>query len=86
VDLVDRRLPTVSGDSRAKHRGPGTPLLAVQLFREGALDERAVLRALSELAAIGTVSPHLLAAALSHLGLLFREGGEETNGSQTNGD
>ena len=63
-----------------------TPLLAVLLYREGVLDERAVLSALSELAAIETVSPHLLAAALAHLGRLFRESGGASSGSKTNGD
>jgi hypothetical protein len=63
-----------------------TPLLAVLLFREGALDEPAVLRVLSELAAIETVSPHLLAAALAHLGHLFRQSGDGTYGGKTNGD
>lgn len=63
-----------------------TPLFAVMLFREGILDEPAVLRVLSELAAIETVSPHLLAAALAHLGRLFRESGGGGDGIETNGD
>jgi hypothetical protein len=63
-----------------------TPLFAVMLFREGVLDESAVLRVLSELAAIETVSPHLLAAALAHPGRLFRESEGRGDGSETNGD
>jgi hypothetical protein len=63
-----------------------TPLFAVLLFREGTLDEPAMLRVLSELAAIETVSPHLLAAALAHLGRLFRESRSEGDGSKEGGD
>lgn len=63
-----------------------TPLFAVMLFREGVLDERTVLRVLGELAAIQTVSPHLLAAALAHLGRLFREVRDVIDGGETNDD
>lgn len=41
-----------------------SPVLAVALFDEGRLDARAVLESLARLAALQTVSPHLLAAAL----------------------
>lgn len=45
-----------------------SPVLAVTLFHEGRLDARGVLQGLARLAALQTVSPHLLAAALAQVG------------------
>lgn len=45
-----------------------TPVFTVSLFDEGALTARQTLVILARLAALQTVSPHLLAAALAHLG------------------
>jgi predicted nucleic acid-binding protein len=55
-----------------------TPVLAIALFREGAMDASETLTALARLAALQTVSPHLITAALAHLGALLKreEGGD----------
>jgi hypothetical protein len=45
-----------------------TPVLATALFNRGEIDARQTLEILASLAAIQTVSPHLLAAALAQLG------------------
>jgi hypothetical protein len=48
-----------------------TPVLVVDLCTEGKLDARQALAALARLAAMQTVSPNLLAAALAHLGIAW---------------
>ncbi len=45
-----------------------TPMLAVALYSEGAADAGETLVSLGRLAAIQTVSPHLLAASLATIG------------------
>ena len=45
-----------------------SPVLVVALYEEGRLDAGDALGALVRLAALGTVSPHLIAAALAQLG------------------
>ena len=45
-----------------------SPVLVVALYEEGRLDAAGAIAALARLAALGTVSPHLLAAALAQLG------------------
>jgi predicted nucleic acid-binding protein len=45
-----------------------TPALAIALYGEGALSAQEALLVLARLAALQTVSPSLLAAALAHLG------------------
>ncbi len=45
-----------------------TPVLAVGLFTAGELDARQALVSLARLAALQTVSPHLITAALAQLG------------------
>ena len=52
-----------------------SPVLAVMLFHGGRLDARAVLESLARLAALQTVSPHLLAAALTHIGRALKHQG-----------
>jgi hypothetical protein len=54
-----------------------TPVLTVALFVEGKIDARRALVVLARLAALQTVSPNLLAAALAQLGRLasFEDGG-----------
>lgn len=55
-----------------------TPVLVVSLFVDGLLDGREALFALARLAALQTVSPHLLAAALAQVArtMQAREGGQ----------
>jgi predicted nucleic acid-binding protein len=48
-----------------------SPVLVVALYEEGSLDAVGTLAALARLAALGTLSPHLLAAALAQLGAIF---------------
>jgi predicted nucleic acid-binding protein len=54
-----------------------TPVLVVGLFTEGALSAKQALLGLARLAALQTLSPHLLAAALAQLGRSMSERGEE---------
>ncbi len=50
-----------------------SPVLAVGLFSDGHLDAGTVLQTLARLAALQTVSPHLLALALAQLGKSLKE-------------
>lgn len=52
-----------------------SPVLVVALHAEGRLDAQQALTSLARLAALGTVSPHLLAAALAQVATQTREGG-----------
>ena len=52
-----------------------TPVLAVALFSDGTIDAEQALLLLARLAALQTVSPHLIAAALAQLGSSFRAHG-----------
>ncbi len=52
-----------------------SPVLAVMLFDEGELDARGVLETLARLAALQTVSPHLLAAALVQVSRILKPQG-----------
>jgi predicted nucleic acid-binding protein len=45
-----------------------SPVLVAAMFSEGALDARRAMLVLARLAALQTVSPHLLAAAIAHVG------------------
>jgi hypothetical protein len=45
-----------------------SPVLVAALFSEGALDIGRAMLILARLAALQTVSPHLLAAAIAHVG------------------
>jgi predicted nucleic acid-binding protein len=56
-----------------------TPVFAVGLYADGTLSAEATLHVLARLAAMQTVSPHLLAAALGHLGRLIRGGWKGKN-------
>jgi predicted nucleic acid-binding protein len=53
-----------------------TPVLVVALFSKGVLSAREALEILGRLAAMQTLSPHLLSAALAQLGRSFSEKGE----------
>ena len=52
-----------------------SPVLAVALFQEGRRDARGVLESPARLAALQTVSPHLLAAALAQVGRSLKQRG-----------
>ncbi len=52
-----------------------SPVLVVALHAEGRLDAQRALASLARLAALGTVSPHLLAAALAQIAAQTVEGG-----------
>lgn len=52
-----------------------TPVLAVQLYGQGALSGDSTLRILATLAAMGTVSPTLLSGSLAQLGQIWRRRG-----------
>jgi hypothetical protein len=54
-----------------------TPVLTVSLYTEGRFDARQALTILARLAALQTVSPHLLALALAQLGRAQPEPGGE---------
>ncbi|MGH2459079.1 MAG: hypothetical protein ACRDIY_09460 [Chloroflexota bacterium] len=60
-----------------------TPVLVVSFFVDGRLDTREALFALARLAALQTVSPHLLAAALAQVARTTqpREGGQIGHGA-----
>ena len=45
-----------------------SPVLVLALYEEGQLDAAGALAALARLAALGTLSPHLLASAVAQLG------------------
>ena len=49
-----------------------SPVLAVALFTDGRIGALDALTILARLAALGTVSPHLLAASLAQLGIVQR--------------
>lgn len=55
-----------------------TPVLVTMLLSEGVLDARSALAALARLAALQTVSPHLIAAALAQLGRIWQSEGSES--------
>lgn len=74
VLLIDDRRPFLEA-ARLELRVLSTPVLAVQLFSEGKLDVAQALEALARLAALQTVSPDLLAAALAHLGRIWKQQG-----------
>ena len=50
-----------------------SPVLVAALFSEGALDAARAMLALGRLAALQTVSPHLLAAAVAHVGRSWKQ-------------
>jgi len=52
-----------------------TPVLTVALFREGMINAGEALHTLTRLAALQTVSPHLIAAALAQLGASLKDRG-----------
>lgn len=52
-----------------------SPVLVVRLFDEGEFDARGMLEILARLAALQTVSPHLLAAALVQVSLILKRRG-----------
>ena len=81
--LIDDRRPLEEAERRGL-RALCTPVLAVSLYREGALDDRQTVRALTMLASLGTVSPRLLAAAASLLAAArqARARGTEESGTQ----
>ncbi len=54
-----------------------SPVLVVALYEEGRLDATGAIAALARLAALGTLSPHLLAAALAQLGASYTAKGED---------
>ena len=49
-----------------------SPVLVVALYEEGRLDAAGAIAGLARLAALGTLSPHLIAAALAQLGATYR--------------
>ena len=72
--LMDDRRPLLEA-TRLGLRVLSSPVLALQLFSEGRLDATRTLQVLARLAALQTVSPDLLAAALAHLGRTWQERG-----------
>jgi hypothetical protein len=72
VLLIDDRRPFLEAE-RLGLRVLCTPVLVVDLYMEEKLDARQALEALARLAALQTVSPNLLAAALAHLGAAWKE-------------
>jgi predicted nucleic acid-binding protein len=50
-----------------------SPVLVAAMFSEGALDVSHAMLALARLAALQTVSPHLLAAAITHVGRSWKQ-------------
>ncbi|MBM2826012.1 MAG: hypothetical protein HW403_76, partial [Dehalococcoidia bacterium] len=67
VLLMDDRRPLLEAQ-RLGLRTVCTPVLVVDLFDEGRLSPTQALQALARLAAMRTVSPPLIEAALVHLG------------------
>ena len=67
VLLIDDQRPFVEA-VRLQIQVLCTPVLVVELFLEQALDARQALGILARLAAMQTVSPNLIAAALAQLG------------------
>jgi predicted nucleic acid-binding protein len=65
--LLDDQRPFVAATSMGL-KVICTPVFAVALHQAGAFDARQTLTVLARLAAMQTVSPHLVAAALAHLG------------------
>lgn len=73
--LIDDRRPFLAA-KRLGLKALCTPVLAVDLYDQGRLTLRQTLLALARLAAMQTLSPDLLAAALAQLGAVSKEGGE----------
>ena len=67
VLLLDDQRPFRAASERGL-RVICSPVLVVALYEEGRLDAGGALGALARLAALGTLSPHLIAAALTQLG------------------
>lgn len=74
VLLMDDRRPFMEAE-RMGLRLLCTPVLVLDLYTEEKLDARQALEALGRLAALQTVSPDLLAAALAHLDAAWKEQG-----------
>jgi len=50
-----------------------SPVLVAAMFSEGALDASRAMLVLARLAALQTVSPHLVAAAIAHVGRSWKQ-------------
>ncbi len=72
VILMDDRRPFLEAERRGL-KALCAPALLVQLFVEGRIDARLALEMMARLAAMQTISPDLIAAALAHLGRVLGE-------------